>query len=114
MDKWKAIALVSASFTAGVIYTTACSNKPGGSPLDAHAGGDDTSGSGGEDDSGSATAPPPGGDGAGRTVVLLGTDMDGTECGHWIEPGGCTCPTGFTQVGWNQSSGYIQAICLED
>ena len=66
MDKWKAIALVSASFAAGMVYTTACSDKPGRSPMDAHAGDDDTGSEAG--------TPPPAGGGAGRAVVELYTD----------------------------------------
>ena len=95
MDKWKAIALVSASFSAGMIYTTACADKPGRSPMDAHAGADDTG-------SGAGTAPPSGG-GAGRAVLTLFAD----------ESALCTPVEVFEYGGGGGERAWIKPVLLD-
>ena len=162
MDKWKTIALVLGGFSGGMVYMTACGDK-GSSPMDAHAGEDDTADDG---SGGGGTAPPAGGEGAGRAVVNLYTDANtrclpvvtwtsGSASSFWVDQaiveqadaqqlrdndeasawvpwtaatgtryrvGGpeypptvaspaCSCPSGFSFVGWHDSN---KVVCLED
>lgn len=82
MERGKAVALVLGGALAGMVYATACG-------VGAHA------------------APEAG---AGRTVVYMEYDPNGTACrqGTVLTPG--CCPDGFTAVG----SGSDGVVCLED
>ncbi len=116
MDKWKTIALVLGGFSGGMVYMTACGDK-GSSPMDAHAGEDDTADDG---SGGGGTAPPAGGEGAGRAVFNISRDLTGEKCLYnYADNGVCSCPVGFTKVGItvtsNISAGGVSGlVCLED
>ncbi len=91
MDKWKVIALVSIGFSVGVVYAWG-------------AGGASASGWG-----------------SGRAVVELTADTVGScATGHngWTQRPGCSCPTGFTWVGWRETmyatQGDAVLVCLEN
>lgn len=116
MDKWKTIALVLGGFSGGMVYMTACGDKDS-SPMDAHAGEDDTADDG---SGGGGTAPPAGGEGAGRAVFSLHATLAGEVCiditgdGNTIDSGLCTCPAGFSKVGVSYPGGRYEIVCLED
>lgn len=92
MDKWKVIALVAIGFSVGVVYAWG-------------AGGASASGWG-----------------SGRAVVELTADTDGfctTGIDGWLKNPRCSCPVGFTWVGWkasplNQASRETLLVCLEN